>query len=312
MKNFKIICGKHGRPSTKELFKGITKNENVEHLIKSSVFKGFVKRDSPTNLNKKEKLKNVDTPDCRNSIVIRWGWYGEIQTNSSSVVYNNADAIKLANDKGRCRKVLAERGVDVPTTYLLDEVRSLTTVPYPLIARPSHHGRGKHLWVCNNKQELNTAVGKGAAYFSSIYPKTEEYRVHCALGKVIEVMKKPAPADPSQVAWNRAQNDAPFERVQWANWKNYICKLALRACRELGLDIAGVDIMVQKTDNNLPKAVVCEVNTAPTLNSSPHVLERYTKLFNKIANSDTRITHWDFESFEKPESLAWKNEQLTN
>lgn len=170
--------------------------------------------------------------------------------------------------------------------------------------------RGKNLWVCNNQNELNVAIRKGATYFSEIYPKTEEYRVHCVLGKVVEVMRKPTPSDPNQIAWNRAQNDQPFTRVQWEDWKNYICKLALNATRSLGLDIAGVDIMVQKTNKSLPKAVVCEVNTAPTLNSSPHVLERYTALFNKIANSDTRIEHWDFEQFNKPSSLAWKSNQF--
>lgn len=310
MKNFKIICGKHGRPSTKELFKGVKVN-NSEHLIKSSVFKGFVKRKDPTNMNSKEKLKNIEEPDCRNSIVIRWGWYGSIQTDSNSIVYNKAEAIKAANDKGTCRIILAEKGVDVPKTLLSNDIRrNPSALGFPIIARPSHHGRGKNLWVCNNEADVQTALRKGAAYFSKIYPKTEEYRVHCALGKVIEVMRKPAPADKSQVAWNRAQNDAPFERVPWAEWKNYICKTALRACKALELDIAGVDIMVQKTDKNLPKAVVCEVNTAPTLNSSPHVLERYTKLFNKIARSQKRIEHWDFEKFEKADSLAWKNDQL--
>lgn len=123
-------------------------------------------------------------------------------------------------------------------------------------------------------------------------------------------MKKPAPANINQVAWNRALNDAPFERVQWANWENFICKLALRATREMGLQIAGVDIMVQRTNNRIPKAVVCEINTAPTLNSSPHVLERYGKLFNKLAGSDNRIEPWDFEQFEKAESLAWKENQF--
>jgi len=309
MKKFIIMVGRHGRPSTKELFKNISK-QNCEHVIKSAVFDGFVVRDTPNNMKSKKKVKSGDTYNCSNSIVIRWGWYGNMQTNDQTIVYNSAEAIKLANDKGKCRKHLAARGIDVPETYLLDEIKRMTNVEYPLIARPSHHGRGKHLWVCNNQKELNIAIGKGASYFSKIYPKTEEYRVHCGLGKILEVMRKPAPADPSQVAWNRALNDAPFERIPWNNWENFICKLALRAAREMNLQLAGVDIMVQRTNDNIPKAVVCEINTAPTLNSSPHVLERYSKLFNKIARSETRIEPWDFESFESANSLAWKEIQL--
>jgi hypothetical protein len=312
MKKFIIIVAKHGRPSTKELFKKIA-HTNAEHVIKSAVFEGFVKRTNPLDLTKRTKLRTSSPYDCTNAVVIRWGWYGNIDTDSKSIVYNKAEAIKLANDKGVCRKFLASKNIDVPKTYLLDEISELLAndgLQYPIIARPSHHGRGKNLWICENIAEIREAIRKGATYFSEIYPKTEEYRVHCALGKVIEVMQKPAPEDTTQVAWNRAQNDAPFTRVPWDNWKNYICKLALRATKELGLDIAGVDIMVQKTDRNLPKAVVCEVNTAPTLNSSPHVLERYSLLFNKLANSDTRVEHWDFEQFTTPSSLAWKTPQF--
>ena len=313
-KTFTLIVGRHGRPSTKELFKKIAA-PRCEHVIKSAVFPGFVVRNNPNNLKLRTKLRNTDQFDCRGKVVIRWGWYGNILTDNQSIVYNSAEAIKLANDKGRCRKHLAARGIDVPETYLLSEVRGMLTagtLTYPLIARPSHHGRGKHLWVCNNATEINNAIRRGASYFSKIYPKTEEYRVHCGLGKILEVMRKPEPADRNQVAWNRALNDAPFTRVPWNQWENVICKLALRAAKEMNLQLAGVDIMVQRTNDNIPKAVVCEINTAPTLNSSPHVLERYSKLFNKIGNSSTRIEPWDFEQFESAESLAWKENQLTD
>lgn len=181
MKKVIIICGRHGRPSTKELFKKLTR-QNCQHVIKSSVFNGFVVRTNPSNTNVKTKMRNVDAYDCKNSIVIRWGWYGNIETDASSVVYNTAEAIKLANNKGVCRKHLASKGIAVPETFLLNEIRNMTVISYPLIARPSHHGRGSNLWVCNNRTELERAISRGAAYFSKIYPKTEEYRVHCALG----------------------------------------------------------------------------------------------------------------------------------
>lgn len=237
MKKFAILVGKHGRPSTKEIFKNLT-GTNVNHVIKSSVFNGFVHRNNPANMNQKTKLRNLQSYDCKNSIVLRWGWYGSIETDSSTIVYNSAEAIKAANNKGESRKLLASKGIDVPKTYFREDLNQMSSVPFPLIARPSHHGRGRALYVCNNARELNQAISRGAAYFSEIYPKTEEYRVHCFLGKIVEVMRKPTPADPNQIAWNRAQNDAPFTRVQWDDWENFICKLALRATKAAGLDIA--------------------------------------------------------------------------
>jgi hypothetical protein len=308
MKNFKILVGKHGRKSTKMLFEKIT-NPNTEHVLKSTVLNAFVYRTNKENLKLRKIVKGFKAPDCKNSIVARWGWYGEIETDNTSIVYNKAEAIKLSNSKGQCRKFLESRGIDVPKTYLLDEPININY--FPLIARPEHHGQGKNLWLCENFLDLEEAIRKGATYFSHVYPKTEEYGVHVAHGKVLAVVRKPAPDDLNQIAWNRAQNDKPFQLIPQAEYKNYICKLALRAFREIGLDYGRADVMVQKTDKNLPKAVICELNTAPTLTSTPYVLERWTKYFNKLANSDKRIEHWDFEQFEKAESLAWKENQLS-
>ena len=307
MKNFKILVGKHGRKSTKMLFEKIT-NPNTEHVLKSTVLNAFVYRTNKENLKLRKIVKGFKAPDCKNSIVARWGWYGEIETDNSSIVYNKAEAIKLSNSKGQCRKFLESKGIDVPKTYLLNEPININS--FPLIARPEHHGQGKNLWLCESFLDLEEAIAKGATYFSHVYPKTEEYGVHVAHGKVLAVVRKPAPDDLNQIAWNRAQNDKPFELIPQAEYKNYICKLALRAFKEIGLDYGRADVMVQKTDKNLPKAVICELNTAPTLTSTPYVLERWTKYFNKLANSDKRIEHWDFEQFEKAESLAWKENQL--
>lgn len=239
MKKFKIFTGLHGRPSTKLIFSKIT-NPDSEHLVKSTKLNSFVSRKDPKNLKNRQILKGFETPNAKGAIVVRWGCYYNLDTDGHTIVYNKAEAIKLVNDKGQCRKFLAEKGIDVPKTYLLNEISSMLAnnqVVYPLVGRPSHHGRGSHFHVCNNSAELRNAIQQGCTYFSLIYPKTEEYGVHCALGKCLAVMKKPAPKD-GKVAWNRALNDEPFTVVPQADYKNYICKLALRACKEVGLDFA--------------------------------------------------------------------------
>lgn len=311
MKEVKIICGTHGRASTKLVFSKLIKN--ATHILKSNRLNAFVYRTDKQNLKNRKISKGFSLPDCRNSIVFRWGWYGEIETDNTSIVYNKAEAIKSSNSKGKCRKFLQSKNIDVPETYLLNEISAMLandSVQYPIIARPEHHGQGINLWLCENSAEIRLAIHKGATYFSKVYPKTEEYGVHCAHGKILAVVKKPAPDNPNQIAWNRAQNDKPFELIPQSEYKNYICKLALRAGKEVGLDFFRADVMVQKTDKNLPIAVITELNTGPTLSSTPYVLERWTKYFNKLANSDKRLEHWDFEQFEKAESLAWKQNQL--
>lgn len=237
MKKIKFLVGTHGRPSTKLVFSKIEKD--ATHILKSNKLKAFVYRTDKQNLKKRFIDRSMKNPDCTNSIVFRWGWYGEIDTDKSTIVYNKAEAIKLSNSKGQCRKFLESKGIDVPKTYLLDEIDELLAndaLQYPIIARPEHHGQGMFLYKCENSAEIRQAIRKGATYFSEFYPKTEEYGVHIGHGKILAVVKKPEPDDRNQVAWNRAQNDKPFEVIPFSEYKNYICKLALRAGKELSLD----------------------------------------------------------------------------
>lgn len=306
----KVFVSRHGRPSMKKLFSQLSCD--AELYIKSSVFDGYVLRKNKNNLNEKTKIKSLEPIDCRNSIVIRWGWHGEILTDNTTITYNTADAIKLVNDKGRCRKVLEEAGLDVPKTFLLDEIEAAhrnNLLIYPMIGRPSHHGRGIAFFECNNYQEIQDAIRKGCSYFSYFYPKTREFGVHIGSSKILNLVEKPKPKD-DKIAWNRYQNDEPFISVPWSEYKNYICKLALRTMKVCGLTYGRVDIMSNPTDKNLPKAVVCEANTAPTINSSDYTMERWVKYINFLANHEGRFNDWDFEQFENPKSLAWKNNQL--
>jgi hypothetical protein len=68
--------------------------------------------------------------------------------------------------------------------------------------------------------------------------------------------------------------------------------------------------MSDPEDKTLERAVVCEINTAPTLTSTTYVAERWSMYFNHLINSNVRVEDWDFEQFQKANSLAWKNEQF--
>lgn len=313
MKKVIILLNKHGRPSMKKVFSQLD-HPNVELYIKSSLFDGYVKRTNKNNLREKTKIRGLNPIDCRDAIVIRWGARYEIIHDNTTIMYNKGDVIKLINNKGECRKFLDENGIAVPKTFLKNEVRDLLNQNYkftfPLIGRPEHHGQGRHFHVLNNNNDILNSFNKGVSYISEFYPKTKEFGVHVANGKILTIVEKPKPAD-NKMQWNRFQNEEAFKIVPWGEYKNYIGKLALQAAKVCGLDYGRVDIMSDPENKNLPRAVVCELNTAPTLNSTEYVIERWIKFFNKIINNnDRRLDHWDFEQFEKPSSLSWKNEQL--
>jgi len=299
MKQAVILVNKHGRPSMKSVWKAIP---GSELLIKSSRFNGYVHRKD----GKRTKLHGVLEPDCRSKVIVRWGSRAPIQTDEHSVVYNRNEAVEKTNSKGLCRKVLQDAGIAVPRTFLRNE--NMADITFPAIGRPEHHGQGRQFFVCHNHQEIENAKRRGCTYFSEYYPKTAEYRIHCAKGKILAIMNKPKPINGGP-AWNRALHDLPFQVVDRQNWDIDICKLALEACETMGLCFSAVDIMAF-AGNGYPKAVICELNSAGTINSSPYVQDKYIKFFKWLFASDKRRPTWDFRKFKKVESLSWKSEQL--
>ena len=301
MKQPIILVNKHGRPSMKGVYKAI--GGDLKLLIKSSRFNGYVERQKGV----RKKLVGVEQPDCSNAICIRWGSRASVKTNEHSIVYNKNEAVEKTNSKGECRRILREAGVPIPDTYLLGE--DMTNIKFPAIGRPEHHGRGAHFFVCNNHADIENAKRRGCTYFSTLYPKTKEYRLHCAKGKILAIMEKPRPINPTSHAWNRALNDAPFSVVDRKDWDIDICRLALQACETMNLCFSAIDIMAFAGEG-YPKAVVCELNCAGTINSSPYVHDKYVKFFKWLFASDKRRPTWNYKTFKKVESLAWKEEQL--
>ena len=305
MNKLTILVAKHGRPSQKELFK---RTNNSELIIRSAIFDGFVKRNNPNNLAKREKQKNLNL-QVNNGVLIRWGCTSNVAT-QGSIVYNKAEAINLANDKLGSRKALEAADVPVPKTYSYQDLQNADNIKWPLIGRPKQHGRGKNFNMCDNMNMVNASRNnKSCVYWSEVYPKTREFRVHCQSGKIASILSKPAPTNPQSHAWNFYQQNIPFENIPQSQWTNYICKTALAAVEALGLDFGGVDILV--CDNyqelGIPRVTVCEVNTAPTLKSSEYTLGKYTQYFKWLQRSNEKRAHWPWREYEKPSSHAWQD-----
>lgn len=243
----------------------------------------------------KRPLTDLDFSD---RIVVRWGNRMEFPTNEHTIVYNKAENLKLATNKKEARLKMLADGVSAPVLYTNQDAE----LTFPIIARPLEHSKGKNFVVLNNAADFQRHY-KDGWYYSQFIDKTNEYRVHCAHGKVLAVMEKPRVE--GQYAWNRAINHEAFERVLQNDYKLEVCQEALKAIKSMGLDFGGVDVVYK--DN---KAYVLEVNTSPTLNSSEYVSAQYAKYFTWLFRQDTRRDHWDFTQFTKAKSLAWKQAQL--
>jgi glutathione synthase/RimK-type ligase-like ATP-grasp enzyme len=308
MKPTIILVDRHGRPSMKKVYAQMQSNSSL--FVRRNLPQGcYYRHYGLHNIDKFTKVYTNDKITMDNRILIRWGNRIDVKTNEHTVTYNKAEAIKKSTDKKLSRQIFIENGVNTPR--LLNPLKPVLpkdyeqAVTYPIIARPSVHAKGKNFVVLNNFQEFcNHYINNEANgwYYSEFIDKDREFRVHCAHGKVLDLMEKPRGKG---IAWNRAQVGEPFVRVKQEDYIHSVCLEALKATKALGLDFAGVDVIL-KGDT----AYILESNTSPTLNSSEHVSTQYAKYFDWLARSDKRREHWDFTKWKKADSFAWKQEQL--
>lgn len=298
----KILVGIHGRPSIKNVY-SLMANPEVEVWVRRRVRRKdkSIKEYWRVYSNGDSSKYRVEYhPRFQNDVILRWG--NEIQIEHPNCkIYNESRAIALASQKGRARQIMFEAGVRVPRIVVpVDQ-----NIHFPVIARPQVHAKGKNIVVLNNITEFRNFYNSHSDwYFAEFYPKDREVRCHVAHGKILAMMEKPAPSDKSTIAWNRAVVHEEWTAIPWGDYHFNACLEALKAVEALGLNTGGVDVMIRGDE-----AVVLEVNTAPTLISSPYVSQRWSEYFNWLFRTSER-TPWDYKQFKKADSFAWKHQQL--
>lgn len=296
-----ILVGKDGRPSMKGTFSKLLSNAElfVRRRItkRSGAIAEWFRKYTNANVDTFTKV-GIQIADFTNTILIRWGNTIKIDT-TGCIVYNKAENIEKATDKKLSRKILSEAGISVPR-----EVNPQSeAINYPVIARPSRHAKGKNFIILNNLEQLtnhyNNNEHKGW-YYSEFVDKVSEYRIHCAHGRILNYLEKPNPGN-GTIAWNRAINGEAFTNINWDNYNALVAYEALKAVEALGLDFAGVDVIVDAEG----KPYILELNTSPTLSSSEYSMTRYGLYFDWLGKTGKRRDHHEIKEFKKASNYAW-------
>ncbi len=298
-----ILVGRDGRPSMKKVF-ALMKSEGslTVRRIPPRTKKPYLRVYTGSDIDKFAK-KPVDELTLASNKIIRWGNRIEGTTDKSTIVYNKSEAIAKATNKKLSRQLFIKDKVRTANLVTPDTIKDSQ---YPVIARPSTHAKGKNFIILRSIDEFRThftANDPNGWYYSEFINKEREFRVHCAHGKILAVMEKTKGGD--KIAWNRAVTGEPFTRIPVDQYPFSVCFQALKAVKILGLDFAGVDVMLFGKEG-----VVLEVNTSPTLNSSDFVSQQYAKYFDWLNRQEKRRDHWDFTKFKSADSFQWKNFQL--
>lgn len=265
--------------SENKLNKAVLRYKHSRHSIK-----GIVEQLDNVDLFKSINSNLFPAPIKEYDKLIRWGCIGSLPLPSDAIQYNKPKAISAASNKLKARRTMAENSVPIPKTWGYDELPK-----FPCVGRPLRHFGGRKFFYCENEYDLKHAKRNGAEYFSEYYPKTKEYRVHVASGKVLIMAEKITPEKVNNKPWNLNSRGVceEFSTLRWGNYPKEICGIATEATKALGLDFGAVDIMADPLEEDLPPAVVLEVNTAPKLGE--YGQERYAEYFKWLFAHDEKV-----------------------
>ncbi len=192
-------------------------------------------------------------------------------------LFNGARAIQLADDKAETALKLAEAGV--PT---VDTIPAPTCFPgcrrnpataeeaarilgWPLVIKENKGSFGAQVKLANiirEAERILTHIGEHDCIFQRFIAESKgrDLRVTVVGGKVICAMERQA-ATKDEFRSNIGAGGTATAR----SITDYEAKLAVDAANALGLDFAGVDILMGKEEN---ERYVCEVNSNPQLQST--------------------------------------------
>ena len=227
-------------------------------------------------------------------LVIRWGTVNTINNDAGCRVRNFRDNILASSDKMNARIVMRDNGIPCPDVFKYSD-----DIPLPAIGRPLIHAAQQDFYVCRTKKNIEDAYNSGAKYFSPIFEKTHEFRVHTGSGKVLFIQDKHV---------TKRNVKCPMRKWTVVDWDDYIpsiCLASLKAADAFALDFAAVDVMY---NNDTGEVSICEVNCAPAIESDFQRL-KYCNYFKWLNMTKDKRQFWDFDKI-KDGKWAWRDVQF--
>ncbi len=209
--------------------------------------------------------------------VINWGSSSLPDQVAACHILNKPENIRNASNKLKSFELFQEAGVSIPPFFktqeeALSHVQSGNSVVCRTVLN-GHSGAG--IVIAGKADEIVVAP-----LYTGYVKKTQEYRYHVFMGKVVDIQRKARKADvpDDQVNWQVRNLDGGFIFAREGVEENeQASENAIMAVQALGLDFGAVDLIYNQRED---KYYVLEVNTAPGLSGS--TLEGYAKRFEEV------------------------------
>lgn len=223
----------------------------------------------------------------RYDYIVNVGWYKDFRTGGATVL-NAPRAIAHSSNKKQARSKFKADGIPAPELWA--NPRSLKARDLPVIARTTHHAKGRGLWHCRTLADVSRAARQGATHFLKLIPNTREFRVHVMAPtpkvkgldvedyRVIKLSEKvPNPKASSNGVVKNHDNgwvfSYPKDRRDPVLPK--LREAAKKAIATFDLHWGAVDVMISK-DTGEP--FVLEINSSPCLtDNQSNTLDKYVE-----------------------------------
>ena len=184
-------------------------------------------------------------------------------------LFNSSESIETCDDKGQTAIALLDGGIRTPKTFLSPKAypafgctdmaflrKAEEALGYPMVIKENRGSFGQQVHLVNNSYEAERLIASFKEHPFIMQEYIEEsagrdVRVNVVGGRVVA----------SKYRYN--DNDFRSNITNGGSMKKYEAseaqaKIAIDACKAIGLDFAGVDVLFGK---NGP--IICEVNSNP-------------------------------------------------
>jgi RimK family alpha-L-glutamate ligase len=175
-------------------------------------------------------------------------------------VFNRPPALLATHDKLITARLLSTAGIPHPRTRRLHSATTLDGLSLPVVAKPRFGSWGRDVELCADRRALHDYIRRmqrrpwwrsGGVVQELVPPRSSDLRVIVSAGEVVGAATRlAAPGE-----WRT--NVALGGRSVPATPPTQACELALAATAQLGIDLAGVDLLRDEDS-----WVVLEVNGA--------------------------------------------------
>lgn len=237
---------------------------------------------------KRIALENSKFKGSPDKTVINWGASSVSEEVAKCRVINKPENVAIASDKLMFFKTVQDynrtrsRGVDKVNTPSwtdnIERAKEWHEDGHIIVARTvlnGHSGRG--IVVLEKGSEFVEAP-----LYTLYVPKKQEYRVHVAGGRAVDIQRKARREDvpDDQINWRIRNHDNGFifaRNEGLGNVTPHVIQNSVNAIKSVGLDFGAVDVIFNEKSG---MSYVLEVNTAPGL--SGETLENYVKNMSEL------------------------------